>query len=313
MDAPKHNSAHVWSIVLAHGRGQRLAALVKRWLSNRGTKSCQTVAGNQSSSESLVDHDPISPHYRITVTDQEAVTAGGAAPRGQVSGKLLIQPRNCGTAPAVFLGLTHVMSEDPEAMVVVYPSDHFIYPGARFAQILNDATKIARELKQWTVLVGVRSERFETEHGWIRPGVTLGWTDGSHLRRIEALQDRSNVKSRRTALASGCVCNTSILAASATSLWEAARDNFPTMLRLFQDYQSSIRSDDQQATLRAAYETMPVLDLSTDILQSILNQVMVMELSHVVWSDWRKPEGIVDRLRVIGKSPAFAAKHMLTL
>ena len=40
---------------------------------------------------------------------------------------------------------------------------------------------------------------------------------------------------------------------------------------------------------------------------------MIMELSHVVWSDWRKPEWIVDKLRVIGKSPAFAAKHMLTL
>ena len=246
------------------------------------------------------------------MTAQEDLKTGGAESWSQVSGQFLVQPRNCGTAAAVFLGLTHVMSEDPEAMVVVYPSDHFIYPGARFTKLLNEATKIARELKQWTVLLGVQSERFVSEHGWIRPGATLGWTDGSHLRRIEALLDRAIVKSRTTALASGCVCNTSILAASAASLWEAARSNFPEMLRLFRDYQSSIRSNDQQATLRAAYETMPVLDLSTDLLQSILNQVMVMELSHVVWSDWRKP-WIVDRLRVIGKSPAFAAKDLLTL
>jgi mannose-1-phosphate guanylyltransferase len=141
-------------------------------------------------------------------------------------------------------------------MVVVYPSDHFIYPGARFARILNDATKIARELKQWAVLLGVHSERFETEHGWIRPGATLGWTDGTHLRRIEALLDRSQVPTRRTALASGCICNTSILAASATSLWDAARDNFPEMWRLFQDYQASIRSERQPATLRVAQTGM---------------------------------------------------------
>jgi hypothetical protein len=77
------------------------------------------------------------------------------------------------------------------------------------------------------------------------------------------------------------------------------------MLHLFQDYQAAIGSDDQQATLRAAYEKMPVLSLSTDILQSILDQVMVMELSHVVWSDWRNPEWVVDGLRVIGRRTAL--------
>jgi mannose-1-phosphate guanylyltransferase len=312
MEAPRHKSAHVWSIVLARGRGQRLAAFVKRWLSQCGTKTYQTAARTQSSSGSLVDDDPVSPpHHRITVTVQEDVTIG-AEPRRQASGTFLVQPRNCGTAAAVFLGLTHILSEDPEAMVVVYPSDHFIYPEARFAKILTDATKIARELKHWVVLLGVHSERFETEHGWIQPGTTLGWTDGSHLRRIEALLDRSNMRSRKRALASGCVCNTSILASSAVRLWEAAKDNFPEMLHLFQDYQASVGSDDQQATLRAVYEKMPVLSLSTDILQSILDQVLVMELSHVVWSDWRKPEWVVDRLRLIGRLPAVTAKGTLT-
>jgi len=306
MDAPQHNSAPVWSIVLAEGRGQRLAAFVKRWLSHCGTKSHQTVAGTRSSSELVVDEDPVSSHQRrITVTAQEDLTAGGAELWRQISGKFLVQPHSCGTAAAVFLGLTHVMSEDPEAMVVVYPPDYFIYPGARFAKNLNDATKIARELEQWVVLLGVHAERLETEHGWIQPGATLGWTDGSHLRRIEALLNRSDVKSRRTASASGCVCNTSILVASAASLWAATRDNFPEMLHLFQDYQAAIGSDDQQATLRAAYEKMPVLSLSTDILQSILDQVMVMELSHVVWSDWRNPEWVVDGLRVIGRRTAL--------
>ena len=90
------------------------------------------------------------------MTAQEDLKTGGAESWSQVSSKFLVQPRNCGTAPAVFLGLTHVMSEDPEAMVVVYPSDHFIYPGTRFAKLLNEATKIARELKQWTVLLGVQ-------------------------------------------------------------------------------------------------------------------------------------------------------------
>ena len=81
MDALKHNTAQVWSIVLAHGRGQRLAALVRRWLGHYGTKSYQTVARAQSSSESLVAQDPISPpHHRITAAAQEDLKTGGAEP-----------------------------------------------------------------------------------------------------------------------------------------------------------------------------------------------------------------------------------------
>jgi mannose-1-phosphate guanylyltransferase len=312
MAAAKNKAANLWSIVLTDGRGQGLTTLVKRWLRHCGTKSHQTIAKIQSSSEPKLDGDPIfSPHRRVTVVAQEDLTTGWLDPRNQESSRILVQPQKRGNAAAVFLGLTYVMAEDPEAIVLVYPSDHFIYPEAQFAKIASSATKIARELKQWMILLGIRPEKFETEYGWIQPGPTMGWTYGCHLRRIEALLDKSNVKNRSTALANGCLCNTSILAASATSLWAAAEDSFPEMLRLFQEYAGWIGSSQEETKLTAAYEKMPVLDFSMDILQSILSQVVVIELSSLVWSDWRKPQWLADSLRVISKPPAFAAEDIL--
>lgn len=37
-----------------------------------------------------------------------------------------------------------------------------------------------------------------------------------------------------------------------------------------------------------------------------------MELSGVLWSDWGKPERIVETLRRIGKSPAFPLANAAT-
>jgi mannose-1-phosphate guanylyltransferase len=40
--------------------------------------------------------------------------------------EIVVQPKNLDTGPGILLLLTHVLSRDPEASVVVLPSDHYI-------------------------------------------------------------------------------------------------------------------------------------------------------------------------------------------
>ena len=57
--------------------------------------------------------------------------------------------------------------------------------------------------------------------------------------------------------------------------------------------------------LAAAYRKMPVYNFSSHLLQRLPDQVAVMELTGVLWSDWGKPERIADTIRRIGKTPRF--------
>jgi hypothetical protein len=41
------------------------------------------------------------------------------------------------------------------------------------------------------------------------------------------------------------------------------------------------------------------------VLQSPAVQLGVMELEGVIWSDWGRPERIVETLRSLGKKPTF--------
>jgi len=57
--------------------------------------------------------------------------------RDPASGSIVLQPRNRDTAAGVFLPLTYVRARDPHATVVIYPSDHFIYPEAKFVDAVE--------------------------------------------------------------------------------------------------------------------------------------------------------------------------------
>jgi mannose-1-phosphate guanylyltransferase len=49
---------------------------------------------------------------------------------------------------------------------------------------------------------------------------------------------------------------------------------------------------------------MPAKNFSTDLLQRVPEQLAVVELTGVLWSDWGKPERIAETLRRIDRRPA---------
>jgi len=61
----------------------------------------------------------------------------------------------------------------------------------------------------------------------------------------------------------------------------------------------------------AVYQAMPARDFSSDVLQKVPDQLAVIELNNVIWSDWGKADRIVETLRRIGKQPAFPLEFVV--
>jgi hypothetical protein len=53
---------------------------------------------------------------------------------------------------------------------------------------------------------------------------------------------------------------------------------------------------------------MPMLNFSSEVLQKIPEHLGVMELEEVLWSDWGRPERIIETLEMLGKKPAFPSE-----
>lgn len=310
MAEQKHGAAPVWSIVLAGGEGERVKPLVQRWLGRHRPKQYCAFVGTRSMFQHTVDRAAQVTTLRRTVV--VAARQHEAELRTQLVGRrvkhVLLQPANCDTAAGVFLPLTYVRARDPKATVVLFPSDHFVYPETRFLHLVRQAVETAEREADHLLLLGVQPDRLELEYGWIEP--ELEWA-GEHssetVRRVRRFLEKPGPARADEAMRNGALWNTMVLTAKAELLWELGRRCFPEVLERFQQLGDAIGGPKEEAVLARMYEDMPHANFSADLLQRLPEAVSVMELTGVLWSDWGKPERIAETLRRIAKRPAFPA------
>ncbi|RME20629.1 MAG: mannose-1-phosphate guanylyltransferase [Deltaproteobacteria bacterium] len=86
-------------------------------------------------------------------------------------GNLVVEPRPRNTAPAIGLAAAHIYEKDPDAVMVVLPSDHIIRPPGRFRSLIRAACREARSGA--IVTLGIIPSHPETGFGYIKAGEQL--------------------------------------------------------------------------------------------------------------------------------------------
>src|SRR6516162_2114816 len=87
--------------------------------------------------------------------------------------RLLIQPHNHGTAPAIAYGLTHLHRINSAAVLDLFPSDHHFANEGAFATYTDLVFAQAERHPERVVLLGVTPDSPEEAYGWIEPGTAL--------------------------------------------------------------------------------------------------------------------------------------------
>lgn len=305
-----HNHSHVWSIILAGGDGQRLQPFVHRWLGRPQAKQYCAFVGARSMLQHTLDRADrlTASHRKITVIARSHQGEAWSHFEGRQAGIVLVQPANRDTAAGIFLPLSYVRALDRDATVVIYPSDHFVYPEDRFAEAVRQAVAVAEALKDRVILLGAQPDRLEDDYGWILPDRELSWGNGARVRAVSKFIEKPGVKEFREILTARGLWNTLVIAAKAETLWMLGWRTVPEVVRLFSRLDGFIGANEESEVLESIYEDMPVRNFSSHLLQCSPSHLAVVELGDVLWSDWGRAERIRDSLRQIGKVPAFPAQ-----
>ncbi len=154
----------VYPVLLCGGSGTRLWPLSrksypKQFARITGGESLFQVAARRLSGDGfaapvVVTNDD----FRFIVTEQLA--ACGIAPRA-----ILIEPEGRNTAPAVLAAALVLARDDPQALMLVAPSDHVIPDAAAFRAAVLAAAPRARAGD--LVTFGITPDRAETGYGYL--------------------------------------------------------------------------------------------------------------------------------------------------
>jgi len=305
--SPHNSTDRLWSIILAGGEGIRLRSLVHRWLGRPKAKQYCAFVGTRSMFQHTLDRAArLTPPDRVvSVVARSHRHDALAQLDGRGGSTMLFQPNNCDTAAGVFLPLTYIRVRSPQATVVLYPSDHFVYPEDRFLDTVRRAIHIAESQPDRVVMLGVAPDRLELDYGWIQPGPPIADLPGGPAQEVRSFLEKPDAVQADAALRTGSLWNTLVFAANVELLWTLGRRCIPDMMPLFERLSQAIGGPEEGRILDAMYRNMPERNFSSDLLQRVPEKLAVVELTGTLWSDWGKPERIAETLRRIDRRPAF--------
>lgn len=297
----------LWFIILAGGNGERICEDIRQWMGRSIPKQyCAFVGTRSMLQHTLTRADALAEReHQLTVVAKshwyEAETQLADRPRGTV----IVQPENRDTLAGIFLPLTHVYARNPDATLVIYPSDHFIYPEKNFIEATASAVQAAEELPHRLVLIGVPAKSVEPDYGWILPGINLYQLGDYPVRAVQLFVEKPSRADAIAIKTSGGLWNTMIVAVKARTLWQLGWRYHPDIMKLFERLKDAIGTSSEISTLDAIYEVMPARNFSADLLTPAVNLVSVMPVEDILWSDWGRAERIVETLCSIRKRPNF--------
>ncbi|HEX4047453.1 MAG TPA: sugar phosphate nucleotidyltransferase, partial [Elusimicrobiota bacterium] len=196
-------------------------------------------------------------------------------------------------------------AQDPEALVAIMPSDHFIHPREKFAALLESAFQLAGEMPGDVVLLSARPDAAEPDYGWISPGETL---PGGGAVRVERFKEKPQPSDAADLHRRGGLWNTMIMVARASAFWDIARRSQPEMTARFDALLPWIGRAKEKEAVARAYRTMPGVNFSRDIVEPAADRMVALPMDGVHWSDWGRPQRIAQTLARIGKAQSFPAE-----
>jgi mannose-1-phosphate guanylyltransferase len=292
-------------IVLAGGEGKRLQPFIRRLRGKDLPKQYVNFIGTRSMLEhtfhrveTLIPSDRL---YTVVARHHlehpEVCRQLSDRPKGNV----VFQPENKETGPGIMLPLMRLYKYYPEAVVVLFPSDHFVLEEDRFMNHVDLACHIVERDPSRLVLLGVEPYAPESEYGYILPA---DGTDGSarySLRPVSRFIEKPDRHAAKELFHKGGLWNTMVMAFKAETLLGLARKVAPVLSRSFHRIWKSVGTPAEAEVVEEVYRKIKPMNFSKDLLEAISDKyssnLQVLPVRGVYWSDWGSEHRIKSILR----------------
>lgn len=292
-------------IVLAGGEGRRLRSFVHRVRGDVLPKQYVNLIGTRSMLEHTFHRvERLIPAERLfTVVSRDHLTHPevrrqlASRPRGTV----ILQPENRETGPGLLLPLMHLHARFSDAVVAVFPSDHFILDEAAFMGHVDLACRAVERDPSCAVLLGVEPEGPEPEYGYILPDTADGRCGPSGARPLSCFIEKPGTDIARDLIMRGGLWNTLVVAFQLKTLLGLVREVTPGLYRAFQQIGAAIGTPREGEVVETTYRTMERVNLSRDVLEVLARRwpspLRVLPVKGVGWSDWGSEQRIANVLQ----------------
>jgi mannose-1-phosphate guanylyltransferase len=210
------------AVILAGGSGTRF------WPLSRAKKPKQFLAlvtGRTLIADTFLRVEPLCSGERTwVVCGKDHAESVRAALPNLPPAHLVVEPAARNTAPAIGLACVHALREDPDATLMVLPSDHHIARPQQFREALSAAARASQGGNLLTL--GIQPTRPETGYGYLERGAAIS----PGVFAVEAFVEKPDLATAERYLQDAAYSwNAGIFVFRADAMLDAIRRHLPQM------------------------------------------------------------------------------------
>src|SRR5271170_6241622 len=164
--------------------------------------------------------------------------------------QILTEPVMRNTAPCVAYGSFKIESLNPDAAIVVAPSDHLILDEAAFISAIEKSLGVASK-QNCLITLGIKPSRPDTGYGYIQ---YTGHSLNNDFYKVKTFTEKPTLEIAKTFIQSGdFLWNAGIFVWSAKAIVKAFNLHLPDMHEIFDEAGPVYNTPDEKSHLHKSY------------------------------------------------------------
>jgi len=223
--------------------------------------------------------------------------------------QVLCEPSRRNTAPCIAYANYRIFQLNPEANVVVAPSDHIILKEDSFTEVITAALD-ASEKNNWLLTLGIQPSRPDTGYGYIQFDESTAYPADSRIKKVKTFTEKPQLEMAKQFLSSGdFLWNSGIFIWKLKTIMAAFEHHLNDVDQLFRAGIGKYNTAEEDAFIRQTYTICKSISIDYGVMEKADN-VYVLS-SDFGWSDLGTWGSLYDTRQKDENSNAIVGQNVL--
>jgi len=222
---------------------------------------------------------------------------------------ILLEPSRRNTAPCIDYANFRILQKNPDAKIVVAPSDHLIVKEEEFLRSVKQGLDFVAS-NDALLTMGIVPSRPETGYGYIQSikKKVAGYAS-TGLRKVKTFTEKPDIKMARVFIDSGdFYWNAGIFFWSLKSIMESFEIHLPGIHSLFKEGEDVYGTDNEQEFIQSTYSSCRNISIDYGIMEKADNVYVL--ISDFGWSDLGTWGSLYEQLGKDTHKNSVTGKHV---
>ncbi|MCK4406301.1 MAG: NTP transferase domain-containing protein [Bacteroidales bacterium] len=197
--------------------------------------------------------------------------------------QVLCEPCRRNTAPCIAYANYKILQVNPDANIVVAPSDHIILKEDIFTDVILSAFE-ASSSNDWLLTLGIQPSRPDTGYGYIQFDKNITYKKDNRIKKVISFTEKPKLEKAKSFLKSGdFLWNSGIFIWSIKSIMKAFDKYLPDVDAIFKEGISKYNTPEEENFINKAYTVCQNISIDYGVMEKADNVYVLA--SDFGWSD----------------------------